>query len=97
MESIEATEAAKAQMMQLQASKASFRHAEQQREHRLDVPTNFSSNFHQLQRELVAKKKAARPPPAEGRDLGPGGGNHGQASDSRAYGTFRANVRNQKR
>lgn len=108
MAAIEATESAKRAMMEKQMDRQRQKHEDANREgaHKLIVPGNFNSNFHEHRREHAIAQKAAATGGrggggGGGRGGGGGGGGRGGgdgsknlAGDAAAYGRFRTNERN---
>lgn len=98
--SIEATENAKRSMMETHAKKRAFHEREEARGgHKMEVPGNYNSNFHQHRRENAMAQRAKF---GGGKGGGKGGDRHGQttgpgakgmATDSAAFGRFRAHER----
>ena len=95
MSSIEQTEKAKRAMMERQRDRQAFHEREKERDgHKMAVPGNYNSNFHQHRRENALAKKAQFGGSQSGPPKGGGGGQGGGlASDSAAFGRFRAHER----
>ena len=94
--SIEQTEAAKRKMMVQQHERHASHAAEQAREgHKMVVPANYNSNFHQHRRENAISKKAqmggSKPQDGNSSSM------KGTASDSAAFSRFRNYERGKKR
>lgn len=90
--SIEATEKAKRMMMERHACKAKTKEASGDA-HAMVVPANYNSNFHQHRRENAIARKAQFGGKGQGKGGGGGKGQGNMASDSAAFGRFRAHER----
>ena len=95
---IEETERAKRAMMEKIAGRDARRGLEDQREHRMEMPANFNSNFHGHRRDnAVARKAAAEARGAQNHGKHPERSEKGLPSDGSAFGKFKSQIRNQKR
>lgn len=94
MASIDRTERAKRAMMERQTSRRDFAERERTREgYKMEVPANYNSNFHQHRRENALAKRKQFGHVEQGARGGGGDGAKGMASDSAAFGRFRAHER----
>ena len=93
MATIEETERAKREMMAKRVSAAEFKQRDREREHQLEIPTNYNSNFHGHKREQFLAKQSqgfgAVAPGASGG--GRAGGGRDMPSDASALGRFKTN------
>lgn len=97
MATIEATEAAKRAMMSKRFARQDEAHGEAAPAHKLTIPRNYNSNFHQHRREFaVAQSERAaahRDAAASSGALAAAGGRHAMPNDDKAMGRFKSHLR----